>query len=216
MSDLGAVRDGWQEAWRFRGPLIAAHLANRLLLAAIVVPVAAAILRLGIGLSDQTALTDQDIAQLLLSPIGIACAVVVASVVILGAVLNVAMMTAVIHSGQESALPGLRAGLGRVVARAPALLGFAARLLARVLLIAAPFLLLALLVARHYLTEFDINYYLAERPRAFVTAALMIGAILLLLALVLGRALIGWASGAAPRPARQAAAPRPCSPRAGR
>ena len=187
------MRDGWQEAWRFRGPLIAAHLANRLLLAAIVVPVAAAILRLGIGLSDQTALTDQDIAQLLLSPIGIACAVVVASVVILGAVLNVAMMTAVIHSGQESALPGLRAGLGRVVARAPALLGFAARLLARVLLIAAPFLLLALLVARHYLTEFDINYYLAERPRAFVTAALMIGAILLLLALVLGRALIGWA-----------------------
>ena len=193
MSDLRAVRDGWQEAWRFRGPLIAAHLANRLLLAAIVVPVAAAILRLGIGLSDQSALTDQDIAQLLLSPIGIACAVVVASVVILGAVLNVAMMTAVIHSGQESALPGLRAGLGRVVARAPALLGFAARLLARVLLIAAPFLLLALLVARHYLTEFDINYYLAERPRAFVTAALMIGAILLLLALVLGRALIGWA-----------------------
>ena len=193
MSDLGAVRDGWREAWRFRGPLIAAHLANRLLLAAIVVPVAAAILRLGIGLSDQSALTDQDIAQLLLSPIGIACAVVVASVVILGAVLNVAMMTAVIHSGQESALPGLRAGLGRVVARAPALLGFAARLLARVLLIAAPFLLLALLVARHYLTEFDINYYLAERPRAFVTAALMIGAILLLLALVLGRALIGWA-----------------------
>ena len=143
MSDLGAVRDGWQEAWRFRGPLIAAHLANRLLLAAIVVPVAAAILRLGIGLSDQTALTDQDIALLLLSPIGLACAVVVASVVIVGAVLNVAMMTGVIHSGQESALPGLRAGLGRVVARAPALLGFAARLLARVLLIAAPFLLVA-------------------------------------------------------------------------
>ena len=193
MSDLGAVRDGWREAWCFRGPLIAAHLANRLLLAAIVVPVAAAILRLGIGLSDQAALTDQDIAQLLLSPIGIACAVVVASVVILGTVLNFAVMTGVIHSGQESALPGLRAGLGRVVARAPALPGFAARLLARVLLIATPFLLLALLVARHYLTEFDINYYLAERPRAFVTAALMIGAILLLLALVLGRALIGWA-----------------------
>ena len=80
MSDLRAVRDGWRVAWRFRGPLIAAHLANRLLLAAIVVPVAAAILRLGIGLSDQTALTDQDIALLLLSPIGIACAVVVASV----------------------------------------------------------------------------------------------------------------------------------------
>ena len=173
MSDLRAVRDGWREAWRFRGPLIAAHLANRLLLAAIVVPVAAAILRLGIGLSDQTALTDQDIALLLLSPIGLACAVVVASVVIVGAVLNVAMMTGVIHSGEESALPGLRAGLGRVVARAPALLGFAARLLARVLLIAAPFVLVGLLVARHYLTEFDINYYLSQRPPEFVTAALM-------------------------------------------
>ena len=79
--------------------------------------------------------------MLLLSPLGLACAVVVASVAILGAVLNVAVMTGVIHSGEESALPGLRAGLGCVVARAPALLGFAARLLARVLLIAAPFLL---------------------------------------------------------------------------
>ena len=42
VSNLDAVRDGWQEAWRFRWPLIAAHLANRLLLAAIIVPVAAA------------------------------------------------------------------------------------------------------------------------------------------------------------------------------
>ena len=118
---------------------------------------------------------------------------VVASVAIVGAVLNVAVMTGVIHSGEESALPGLRAGLGRVLARAPALLGFAAGLLARVLLIAAPFVLAGLLVARHYLTEFDINYYLAQRPPEFVTAALMLGAILLLLALLLGRALSGWA-----------------------
>ena len=39
------------------------------------------VLRLGISFSDQTALTDQDIALLLLSPIGLACALVVASVV---------------------------------------------------------------------------------------------------------------------------------------
>ncbi len=193
MGNLGAVRDGWREAWRFRGPLVAAHLANRLLLTAIIVPLAAAVLRLGISLSDQTALTDQDIALLLLSPIGLASAVVVASVVIVGAVLNVAVMTGVIHSGQEHALPGLRAGLGRVAARAQALFGFSVRLLARVLLIAAPFVLAGLLVARHYLAEFDINYYLSQRPPEFVTAVVIIGMVLLALVLFLGRALIGWA-----------------------
>jgi glycerophosphoryl diester phosphodiesterase len=193
MSNLGAVRDSWLEAWRFRWPLTVAHLANRMVLVAIITPLAAGVLRLGIGLSDQTALTDQDIALLLLSPLGLACALLVASVVIVGAVLNVAVMTGVIHSGRESALSALRAGLGRVVARAPSLFGFAVRLLLRVLVIAAPFVLAGLLVARHYLTEFDINYYLSQRPPEFVTAVWIIGGILLILAVLLGRALIGWA-----------------------
>ena len=52
MSDLGAERDGWREAWRFRGRRVAAHLANRLLQTAIIVPFATAVLRLGISLSD--------------------------------------------------------------------------------------------------------------------------------------------------------------------
>jgi glycerophosphoryl diester phosphodiesterase len=193
LRSLFAVRDGWLEAWRFRWPLIVAHLANRLLLAAILVPFAAGVLRLGISFSDQTALTDQDIALLLLSPIGFVCALVMVSAVMIGAVLNLAVMTGVIHSGQYSALPALKAGLGRVLARAPALFGFAARLLIRVLFIAAPFVLAGLLVARHYLTEFDINYYLSHRPPQFVIAVLIIGAILLSLALVLARLLIGWA-----------------------
>ena len=116
-----------------------------------------------------------------------------ASVLVVGSVLNVSLMTGAIHSGRERALPALRAGLGRVLAHAPELLGFAARLLVRVLLIAAPFVLVGLLVARHYLTEFDINYYLSHRPPEFVTAVLIIGTILLMLALLVGRALIGWA-----------------------
>lgn len=193
MSNLGAVRDSWREAWRFRWPLTVAHLANRLLLAAIIAPVAAAVLRLGISYSGQTALTDQDIALLLLSPVGLVCVLLVASVLIIGTVLNVAVMTGVIHSGRESAFSALQAGLGRVVARAPAVFGFAARLLIRVLLIAVPFLMFGLLVARNYLTEFDINYYLSQRPPEFVTAVWIIGGILLVLAIVLGRALIGWA-----------------------
>ena len=82
MGNLGAVRDGLREAWRFRWPLTVAHLATRLLLTAIIAPFAAAILRLGISFSDQTALTDQDIALLLLSPIGLTCALVVASMLV--------------------------------------------------------------------------------------------------------------------------------------
>ena len=191
MSNFGAVRDGCREAWRFRWPLTVAHLANRLLLTAIIVPFATGVLRLGVSFSDQTALTDQDIVFLLLSPIGFACALVVASTLVVGTVLNVAVMTGVIRAGRERALPALRAGLGRVVARAPALLGLAARLLIRMLLIAAPFVLVGLLVARHYLTEFDINFYLSQRPPEFVTAVVTIGTILLALALLLGRALIG-------------------------
>ncbi len=42
-----------------------------------------------------------------------------------------------------------------------------ARLVARVLAIVAPFGALAALVYWQLLTEFDINYYLSERPPAF-------------------------------------------------
>jgi glycerophosphoryl diester phosphodiesterase len=62
-----------------------------------------------------------------------------------------------------------------------------------VLLIALPFILAGLLVARHYLTEFDINYYLSQRPPELVTAVWIISAILLVLVVLLARALIGWA-----------------------
>ena len=105
--------------------------------------------------------------------------------------------------------------MGAWCARAPALFGFAARLLGRVLLIAAPFILGGLLVARHFLTEFDINYYLSQRPPEAVTAALIIGALLLMLVLLLGWALIGWAL-ALHLVLLGKRRPRPRSPRAGR
>ena len=53
------------------------------------------------------------------------------------------------------------------------------RMLGRVLLLAAPFLAAGGGVVLWLLTDYDINYYLAETPPVFWTAVGLIGAILL-------------------------------------
>jgi glycerophosphoryl diester phosphodiesterase len=62
----------------------------------------------------------------------------------------------------------------------------------KVLVTCAPFLAGAALVHFLLLTDFDINYYLKERPPAFRTAALAIGVLLLGMGVLLIRRASGW------------------------
>jgi glycerophosphoryl diester phosphodiesterase len=187
------VLASFRTAWRFRWPFLVVHLLVRLLVLAIITPIASLLLSFAIATSGQSALTDQDIAHFLLTPTGLIAALVTLCLLIAGAVLDVALMTSIIRADQKTASGVLGHGLRFVMSHFVSLLGFSLRLIIRILLIAAPFLLVAAIVAMFSLTQYDINYYLTYRPPGFVIAASIIAMIALALVIVLLRQLSSWA-----------------------
>jgi len=177
----------------FLAPFTLIHVAVRLLAAAVIVPLSGILLALSLAASGQSAVTDQDIARFLLTPAGAVGTLALVGLVIIAAVLDVAVMSDALRRGDRRPLTALISGLWLVVRRFPRLFSLAIRLVLRVLLLAAPFLLIGAAVAWLALGRYDINYYLTYRPPAFLAAA-GIGALLLaaLAGLLLAR-LSAWA-----------------------
>ena len=79
-------------------PLLTVHFYVKLITAALLVPLIGILLGITLSFSNQSALTDQDIARFLLTPAGALGALVVLSFVIASAVVDVAVMTAVLRA----------------------------------------------------------------------------------------------------------------------
>ncbi|MCA1788343.1 MAG: hypothetical protein LC667_00380 [Thioalkalivibrio sp.] len=84
-------------------------------------------------------------------------------------------------------------GLGLFFGRFAGLFAFAVQLVLRVLLIAAPFLVVGAVIAWLALDRYDINYYLTYRPPTFLAAAAIGTALLAGLAVILLARLSSWA-----------------------
>ncbi len=183
----------YRHALRLWVPLLASHIFVRLVATAVLLPLTGILLAFTLSFSDQSALTDQDIARFLLTPAGAIGALVVGAFVIIAAVVDVAFMTAVIRAEQGSVTRSLRVATGFLIGAVPRLFAFAVELLIRVLLISLPFLAIGGGAAALLLTEFDINYYLANRPPAFQWAVAIGGISAVALILVLLERFSGWA-----------------------
>lgn len=190
---MRAVSDAFHEAWRLRWPFLFSHLVFSLLVVAILAPLSTLTLRSAIALSGQPALADFDIAMFLLSPVGFVALILVASLFLTSYVLDTAFMMAIALHARRSGERRFEQGIARILPRYRQILGFAWRLLLRVIGILVPFVLFALALAQHYLSEFDINYYLSEHPPEFVRAIVFIGIGLAVTLAILLRALLGWA-----------------------
>lgn len=187
------VIDSYRQALRLLTPFLATHVFFRLVSAALLTPLFGLLITLSLWFSDQSALTDQDIAMFLLTPAGAIGALVLASTMVAAMVLDVAVMTATIRSGRTRPFNALRAGIRFAVRHAPALVHAGAGLVARIVLIALPFLAVGGGLFLWQLTEYDINYYLTYHPPEFLVTVGAIAVVLLALALVLLERLSGWA-----------------------
>jgi len=187
------VLGSYRASLRFLVPFTLIHLSVRLLAAAVIVPVSGLVLAAALAASGQSAVTDQDIVGFLLTPAGFAGVLALISLSIVAVVLDVAVMTAALRRQEHGAHRAVLPGLGLVLGRFAGLFAFAVQFVLRVLLIAAPFLLVGAVIAWLALGRYDINYYLTYRPPAFLAAA-GIGAVLLagLAALLVAR-LSSWA-----------------------
>ncbi|MGB5177406.1 MAG: glycerophosphodiester phosphodiesterase [Gammaproteobacteria bacterium] len=182
---LQRLRQDWQAVF-------SVHLAYSALGIILFTPLLAVTGRLLLGLSEQPALADQDIAWFLLSPPGIAALVLLAglSIAILG--FEQASLMAMGAVRAQGLHIGTVTALRFTVARARSIFGFAVRLVVRVLLLTLPFVAASAALAWFLLSAYDINYYLAERPAEFWVAAVMIGLLLLAMLLILVSRLLAW------------------------
>ena len=187
------VLKSFSHAWTARRVVIPLFLAVRILSVAVIVPLVAVLVPLALSVSGQAALTDQDIAYFFLSPQGFVVFLGLAAILLIGSVIGLAAMTVNIHQASAGSLASLTQTLRLIGHRLPALISYAAQLTLRVLLIVLPFALAGLFIASRLISEFDINYYLSERPPEFVQAGLLIGSIVLVLIVVVLNRLLLWA-----------------------
>jgi len=186
---LSEISHQFRKNWR---QFLAIHVGVNALVFIILGPLAGLLLHLAVTLSGEAALSDQDILFFLLRPEGLA------SLLLTGSVFSVivfleqaALMIAARYGGEPQAISS-RWLLGFIAKRLTGLFSLSVRILLRVLLVILLFLLLLLVVYRAWLGEYDINYYLSERPPEFMRAAVAGSLITLALVFVLMRLFINW------------------------
>ena len=168
------------------------HIAVNVLSLLVFTPLFTVLLGWLVLTSGQVALTDEDILFFALSPTGMLVMLVAGALYTAVVVFQqAAMVTAafVVKSGHAISIPGL--GHYMMVKFLP-LFRLAAQMVGRTALIAAPFLAAAAWIYVSFLTEFDINYYITDRPPVFWWAGGLISLCLLAMAAVLLRVFSGW------------------------
>ena len=182
---LQRLRQDWQAVFT-------THLAYTALGIILFAPLVSLLGRLLLGLSDQPALADQDIAWFLLSPAGITALVLLAALVIAILGFEQASLMTLGAARSQGLHPGTLGVLRHTATNARSIFAFAVRLVLRVLLLTLPFLAASAAIAWFLLTDYDINYYLTEQPTEFWIAAVIIGLLLLMMLSILVSRLLAW------------------------
>ncbi len=180
-------------AWRRRGFVVPVYLGAQLLSIALIAPITGALTSVAVSLSGQSALTDLDIAQFLLTPIGLLVTIGMAAILLIGSLVGFTAIAVDLHARNTQGLGGLYAALHIMGSRLLALLTYAALLALRILAIVLPFTLSGLFTAYLLLAAHDINYYLSARPSEFYWAATIIGVLIFGATITLVTFLLSWA-----------------------
>ncbi len=178
-----------RQTWR---RMLAIHILFTLLGVVLFAPLLGIVGRLLLRLSGNAAIADQDIAFFLLSPYGLFAFILFAGLFIGIIVYEQAAMLRIAFGLSRDERVRVADALRFTAVRAHSLFLFSAHLVVRLLIVVLPFVAVAAFIAFRTMTEYDINYYLAERPPDFMRAALLIFIILAAGVAVLTRALIGW------------------------
>ncbi len=189
----GLARSVWHDFWRARRALFIYDILFKLLEAWLFLPLVALVLALILSRAGHIAVTNRDLLDFFLSPSGLLYAALFSTVAVALLLLEQAGIMALVTLAGPGERPSVRPRLRdawRHTFRIAQLGAFKVALLA---LAFVPFVLLALLTYGIFLSQYDINYYLQDRPPAFWLAA-GIGALLVLAALAAGLALyVRWA-----------------------
>ncbi|REK19434.1 MAG: glycerophosphodiester phosphodiesterase [Planctomycetota bacterium] len=187
---ISAVVESLKSSWK---GLVLCDVLFKLIAFVVLTPLVSLVFRLLLAISGRTVLADADIARFLLHPIGwITIIVVGAATIGILALEQSSLMSISLAAAYGRSLRVL-ASLRFVAAKTPGILQIVGRMVARVLLLAAPFLAIGGGTYWALLTDHDINFYLTEKPPRFFVAAGIIAAVLAVLVLLVVQCVVSWA-----------------------
>jgi len=173
--------------------LVITDLLYKTLAFVILTPLTAVLVRMVVSMSGRTVLADEDLLFFFLRPVGWLSLILLGGITLAIIVLEQAALMSSVFGERKRLQVDFWRALVFVAGRAGSVLQVTALIVARVLLIAAPFLLAAGLTYKLLLTRHDINFYLAEKPPEYLWAIGIAAALVVVLAVLLARRLIGWA-----------------------
>ena len=145
-----------------------------------------------IAVSGNDVVSDLDILFLFFGPVGIICAILVGGVFLAIVALEQASLLAITCASKAGKKLGVIAALQFSVFNAWSVLRLTTRIVTFTLLAIVPFSLLAASYYFVFLTDYDINYYLTEKPTSF-KVAVGVGSILIVaLVVILLRMFSSW------------------------
>lgn len=172
--------------------LVFAHVVFTLFAAAVISPVLGAVFQMAIGLAGEPALADMDIARAMLSPIGVTGVLLALSLLVAVGVLEVSVMMAIDLADRKSKARSVTAAIGFVFWKLRQISVFAWMLVVRILVVVLPFLVPAAVILWLFATEYDINYYLTQKPPSFLLAAMAAGLLILAMTAILIGRFVAW------------------------
>jgi glycerophosphoryl diester phosphodiesterase len=181
----GDVRCSWKE-------LALTDLAYKLVALIVLTPLVGILFRVLVAVSGRSVLADQDILFFFLGPVGWICFVVVGALWLGIVALEQAALMGIVCATSGRKRMGVWGALRFAAANARPVVRVTARLLVLTLLTVAPFLLAVGLTYFALLAEYDINYYLREKPPVFWVAVSLAGVMVAALIALLLRLATGW------------------------
>ncbi len=176
-------------SWR---TLALTDIAFKLIALIVLTPLVSAVFRAWIASTGNAVVSDMDILYFFLGPAGWVCAVVVGALWLAIVALEQAALIGIVCARAADKKLGPIGALRFATAHAWSVLRVTTRMVAFTLVAVAPFLVVAATVYSVLLTQYDINYYLKEKPPVFQVAigiGVVIGASLIALLL---RLFTGW------------------------
>ncbi len=186
------LHKAWSDGKRVWWPLLVTDFTYKLLALVVLAPVVGLALRVGLALSGRTVVADQDILFFLLSPIGLVVSVVIGALSLTLLALEQACLMTIGMAAVERENTTVVDVLIGVLRRGGSVIRLAVQLVVKALLYAAPFLVGIGLIYLLLLRDYDINFYLTDKPPAFLAAVGLALVLIAGLAWVLVPRLIGW------------------------
>jgi glycerophosphoryl diester phosphodiesterase len=168
------------------------HISASVISLVILTPFFSLVMGWLILLSGNRALTDEDILFFAISLRGLPVMLTAGALFLVVVIFQQAAMVIAGHQLANGHSVSLL-GLGRqLLAKAWPVFQLALHMISRSVALAAPFIAVCIFIYFSFLTEYDINFYLADKPPAFWWAGGLILVVLLVLGFILLRVFSGW------------------------